>query len=171
MDKLEIVAASALEAKSMSQICRGSFGRYYPGFEDWYRSKVLPGIGSSRWLLKAVSNGRLAGICIVKDDGDEKKICSLRVDVHHRGQGVGSALVEASIKLLEERRPVMTVPQEVVQYMRPLLDKFDFEEMGKCSDFYRKGSSEFFFNGTPDFRKCAAGLCAEDRGLIAVAAE
>ena len=153
MDRLEIVTASAFEAKSMSRICIGNFGQYYPGFEDWYRSKVLPGIGSSRWLLKAVLNGKLVGICIVKNDGDEKKICSLRVDVHHRGQGVGSTLVKASIKLLEDCKPVMTVPQEAVQYMRPLLDKFDFEEMGEYTDFYRKGSSEFFFNGTPNFRK------------------
>lgn len=169
MGKLEIVTASALEVKCMSEICRGSFGKYYPDFEDWYHSKVLPGIGSSRWLLKAILNERLAGICIVKDDGIEKKICSLRVDVHHRGRGVGSALVEASIELLEERRPVITVPQEVVQHMRPLLAKFDFEETGKCPDFYRKGSSEFFFNGSPTFRKCASEHHIEDQKMIGAA--
>ena len=72
MERLKIVSVeSKTEVGRLHAICRGSFKRYYPGFDGWYRAKVLPGIGSSRWVLKAISGDRMAGICIVKDDGAE----------------------------------------------------------------------------------------------------
>ena len=150
MEKLRIASVDRLtEAEWLQEICGGSFKRYYPGFDDWYCSKVLPGIGSSRRVLKAVSGRRLAGICILKDDGDEKKICSLRVDVNHRRQGVGTALIAASIELLNDERPLITAPQEVMPSLAPLLKRFGFEATAECRGLYRKNASEFIFNGVP----------------------
>ncbi|MBT9760581.1 GNAT family N-acetyltransferase [Collinsella aerofaciens] len=84
----------------------------------------------------------------VKDDGAEKKICSLRVDANHRGRGVGTALIAASIELLDDERPLITVPQEVMPSLSPLLEKFGFEAMAEYRNLYREGASEFFYNGT-----------------------
>ena len=149
MERLKIVSVeSKTEVGRLHAICRGSFKRYYPGFDGWYRAKVHPGIGSSRWVLKAISGDRMAGICIVKDDGAEKKICSLRVDANHRGRGVGTALIVASIELLDDERPLITVPQEVMPSLSPLLEKFGFEAMAEYRNLYREGASEFFYNGT-----------------------
>lgn len=149
MERLKIVSVeNKTEVGRLHAICRGSFKRYYPGFDGWYRAKVLPGIGSSRWVLKAISGDRMAGICIVKDDGAEKKICSLRVDANHRGRGVGTAMIAASIELLDDERPLITVPQEVMPSLSPLLEKFGFEAMAEYRNLYREGASEFFYNGT-----------------------
>lgn len=172
MNQLQIVAVNDyIEAENLSTICRGSFGKYYPGFENWYRSRILPGIGFSRWLLKATINGKLVGISILKDDGVEKKICSLRVDINHRGQGIGSTLIKTSIDLLGENRPLITVPQEVVPVMSPILEKFRFEAMGCYPDFYRNGSSEFFYNGVPSHYDTTARAHSNNCGLITVPTE
>ena len=152
MGRVEIVSIdNPIEAEMLLAICRGSFRRYYPGFDEWYSSKVLPGIGFSRRVLKAISGGRIAGICIVKDDGLEKKICSLRVDVNHRRQGVGTALVAASIEVLDSRNPLITVPQEVMPALSPLLGKFGFKVAAEYRNLYRNGASEFFYNGPLEF--------------------
>lgn len=149
MGRLKIVSVeNPVEAEELLAICRGSFRRYYPDFDEWYRAKVLPGIGSSRWMLKAISGGKMAGVCIVKDDGLEKKICSLRVDANHRRQGVGTALIAASIEILNDLNPLITVPQEVMPSLSPLLDRFGFNATMEYHGLYRKGASEFFYNGS-----------------------
>ena len=144
MERLKIVSVeNKTEVGRLHAICRGSFKRYYPGFDGWYRAKVLPGIGSSRWVLKAISGDRMAGICIVKDDGAEKKICSLRVDANHRGRGVGTALIAASIELLDDERPLITVPQEVMRPYLPCLRNLGLRRWRSIGTFTGRVQASF----------------------------
>ncbi len=172
MSNLSIITVDSIsEAEDLLAIARGSFRRYYPNFDMWYRTKILPNLGSTRWILKATSQGKKAGLCIVKDDGIEKKICSLRVDIRHRGQGVGTALIESAIDLLGDEKPLITVPQEVMPSLSPLLSKFGFEKTAEYQGLYRDGVSEYFFNNEPDSHNHFAGvLINRGKGVKALAA-
>lgn len=136
------------EAKTMLQLCRGSFKIYYPQFDSWFLSKVIPGIGSTREILIASTlECPLVGICVLKNEGGEKKICSLRVDARHRGQGIASNLLKKSMELLEDDRPLITVPAEVMPTLSPLLSHANFELSGVYRGTYRFGVDEFVYNG------------------------
>lgn len=136
------------EARAMLQLCRGSFRAYYPKFDSWYLSKVVPGIGLTREILIASTEEcRLAGICILKSDGRESKICSLRVDARHRGQGVASSLIRRSMDLLEDDKPLITVPAEIVPELSPLLARANFELSCVYRSIYRAGIEEYSYNG------------------------
>lgn len=136
------------EAKAMLQLCRGSFRAYYPKFDSWYLSKVVPGIGLTREILiVSTEECRLAGICILKSDDSESKICSLRVDARHRGQGVASSLIRRSMDLLEDDKPLITVPAEIVPELSPLLARANFELACVYRSIYRAGIEEYSYNG------------------------
>lgn len=136
------------EAKTMLQLCRGSFRIYYPKFDSWFSSRVISGLGSTRKILIASTQEcPLVGICVLKNEEGEKKICSLRVDVRHRGQGVASSLLRKSVELLEDDKPLITVPAEVMPDLSPLLARMNFELSGVYRGAYRPDVDEFVYNG------------------------
>lgn len=87
---------------------------YYPGFDIWFDRTVLPSLGKGRAILLARINGELTGFCVLKRNPSERKICTLYVFEAFRNRGVGSALVEYSLGLLDERFPLVTVPEELL---------------------------------------------------------
>ena len=69
----------------------------------------------------------IAGICIIKNCEQEKKICSLRVFEPYRGQGVGTALVKHALDVLKDDYPLVTVPEESLTQYKPFFRKFKFQ--------------------------------------------
>src|SRR5437660_11437932 len=67
----------------------------YPGIDEWYRRRVLPGVGeNSRCLVVHRRGGKIVAVGIGKDDQIEQKICTVRVAPDYQGRGIGVRICE-----------------------------------------------------------------------------
>lgn len=124
------------------------FEAFYPGFELWFWGKVVPGLGVGRRRIIPVHAGELlAAIAILKRVPEERKICTLWVAPFARKLGLGSRLLRDSLTWLECDEPLITVCQERLHDLRPILRKFGFTLEEVSHSYYRPGRSEYVFNG------------------------
>ena len=129
----------------------------YPYFYNWYNGKVVnkKDNGSRNiYIATPVDNSNvIAGVLILKDTKEEKKICTLCVMEAYRGNGIGSSFVELAIEVLKTNKPMITVSESNRDLFSPLLLKYKFEEKKEYLGYYRNGSSEFSYNGyLPEYR-------------------
>lgn len=120
---------------------------FYPDFDEWFMRKVVPNLGVTREIFLAKIGKDIAGICIIKNCEQEKKICSLRVFEPYRGQGVGTALVKHALDVLKDDYPLVTVPEESLTQYKPFFRKFKFQLKDSYDGYYRLGKKEYAFNG------------------------
>ena len=68
--------------------------RNYPNFENWLEHKVLSGLynGNRSILLKCREN-KVAGVAILKNDIEEKKLCCLRIMPEFQNKGFKNLLM------------------------------------------------------------------------------
>src|SRR6266851_4783161 len=122
---------------------------FYPQFRPWFCGKVVAGLASgSRALLSVHAGSTLTAIAILKREPDERKICTFWVAPRARKLGVGTRLLHDSLTWLDCDRPLITVCQERVGELQPLLRKFDFTLEQVCDSSYRPGRLEYVFNGS-----------------------
>ncbi|MDQ7979047.1 GNAT family N-acetyltransferase [Paraburkholderia sp. SARCC-3016] len=120
----------------------------YPNFLHWYESKVVPGLlTGERKILLREAGGRLAGLAIVKDTEDEKKLCCLRVMPDFKGSGIGLKLFDESFELLKSDKPLLTIAEEQLPQFGKIFEHFGFEVGDKYQDIYRRNKAEYSYNG------------------------
>ena len=120
----------------------------YPDFHNWYFNKVIPGVLSGeRIIILKITNGHISGISILKKNGNEKKICTLRVTDNFQQKGIGSELLYQSCELLDTAKPLITVSSEKIKQFEKLFKSFDFK-LTKCYyDYYTRSKHELSYNG------------------------
>jgi GNAT superfamily N-acetyltransferase len=120
----------------------------YPGFQQWYWKKVVPGLldGSRRAFVE--DDGRITGIVIAKFTRSERKLCTVWVDSNQAGRGIGRALMEEAMAWLCTTHPLITVPEERVPEFNALFDRWRFSLNQVVPSLYRPGFQEYVFNGT-----------------------
>ncbi len=121
----------------------------YPDFYNWYHQKVYEGLkNGTRNILVArdEESQNIVGISILKNS-DEKKICTFRVVPEFQHKGIGSELMKKSIGILGTNSPLITVSEDRIMEFQKILEKFNFKEVGKYNDYYRKGRFEISYNG------------------------
>src|SRR5690348_4925580 len=122
--------------------------RFYPGFELWFWSKVVPGLGQGSLRIFQMYVGKsLAAISILKRVPGEHKICTLWVAPFARRLGLGTHVLRNSLTWLECDKPLITVCEERFHELQPLLRKFGFTLEEISNSHYRPGRSEYAFNG------------------------
>ncbi len=132
MAKSELIAVSAL----------------YPGFVQWYESKVEPGLLSGeRKILIRASGRRLAGLAVLKLT-QERKLCCLRVLPAFEGSGIGVRLFRDAFEILGTEHPLLSVSNERLPVFERIFDYFGFRVGAEYVDLYRQDSLEYSFNGT-----------------------
>lgn len=120
---------------------------YYPNFLQWYYLKVLPQIATGkRDVVLYTHYSDVCGIEILKN-GEEKKICTLKVNAEYQKRGIGKKLFETSFKILQTDNPIITVSDSKVFQFRRVLNDYKFQLTQVCRDKYIKGKSELVFNG------------------------
>ena len=133
----------------------------YPDFYNWYNEKVIMDLKAhknNRSILFAVSlvnvNGkiekRLTGIAIIKSNNKEKKICTFRVFPKYQKQGVGAALLKMCFFYLETERPLISISAKAVEAFSTFINKYKWTLCQILPDDYKKGFTEFVFNGFLD---------------------
>ena len=126
-----------------------SLNQYYPDIEYWYVNKVVPGLILGRdKLLIARDKDFIAGIALGKLDEDESKLRCVRVHPDHQNGGLGIRLIDGMLDLIEERKPGVTVSEEMFHlYSRPFIKRYGFELSDVTKGRYRRGKLEYGFNG------------------------
>lgn len=121
---------------------------FYPSFAHWYDQKVVQGLRQGhRTLVLRYIDGRLGGIAITKDDGQEKKLCCLRVLPHWNGSGLGLRLFDDSFEVLATEKPLLSVSDEQLLKFHRIFTHFGFVHGERYDDLYRVGCVEHSYNG------------------------
>lgn len=136
---------------ALAKVMLKELDAYYPGFDDWYVNRCMPGIMTGNdTLVVARDKHDVVGIALGKT-GEEKKLRCVRVLPQYRNRGVGLHLIERTLRLLDADRPLCTVSEEMMhQFSRPFINMFGFNLSSVEKGMYRRGKLEYIFNGRND---------------------
>ena len=117
----------------------------YPNLSKWYEEVFVPGlIRRERSCLLAIENRELIGCVLLKKNAEEKKISTLFVRPDYRKKGIGKTLLSMALNDLRTGAS-LSVSEENLSCMKPLLQEFNFSLSEVKEGFYRKGKKEYFF--------------------------
>lgn len=126
---------------------------FYSDIKEWYEKVMLEIEQNNKRrelflaLISKEENLHLAGILILKNTENEKKICTIRVLKNFRNKGIGTKLFEKSFEYLGTKTPLITLPEECYKKeFKFLLEKYNFKMTNKVVGAYRKNKIEYFFN-------------------------
>lgn len=123
----------------------------YPDFNSWYWNKIIPKVSNSNTGTKIIITekyGDLVGASIIKKDGNERKLCALRVIEKYQSRGIGLHLIDRSLKELDCSKPLCSVSQSMInEYSRIFINKYDFNLTYVYKGIYNRGMLEYEFNG------------------------
>jgi GNAT superfamily N-acetyltransferase len=121
--------------------------RDYPGIEKWFLKKVAPGMrAGSRFILPVHRYGKIVAVGIAKNDGLEKKICTVRVAPTYEGRGLGVRVFDGLLRWLNTDRPSLTVSERNLSKYSRLFDYYGFMETSATRGVYLPHSLEHGFN-------------------------
>ena len=99
----------------------------YPNYKEWFFTRQLPETLHSdrRNILFVKDKDEIIGVANLLNDENEKKICSLYVKSDYQRQGIGSMLVEESMKWLNTKWPIISLTKERYNIYKPLIEKYN----------------------------------------------
>lgn len=119
----------------------------YPNFNDWLQYKFYQSSHESqRKIIIAHNDTALLGVALLKKSHDENKICTLYTSPFYQGQGIGSQLVDLSLQYFDSPDVLITVAQEKLIELAPILKSKGFVCTASIKGMYRPESTELFFN-------------------------
>ena len=120
----------------------------YPEFNKWWSNKVIPGLlNGTRSLILEIRDGKLAGVAVLKDDGLEKKICTVKVQTPYNATGIGYHLFEKSMRILDCDQPLLSVSADRILEFTRIFQKFGYEFIHAYNGLYIPQKKELAFNG------------------------
>lgn len=124
----------------------------YPKYKEWYFTKQLPAIAKEERNILFVRNPEnpkeIISMACLKKDEFEQKICTLYVSDNHRGLGIGTSIIEESIKWLKTAKPFITLADYKLEMFKPIIKKYNWKLTEIVSGLYNDSSKELCFNGT-----------------------
>lgn len=129
-------------------ILLGESLEWYPDILNWYFNIFVPEfIDGTRNILICHIDNKVAGIALLKNDFNEKKICTFRVKYDYRSNGIGKTLFKKCLEILDTDKPVFTIPAERLCYFSDILKYYSFRLEQVVQNYYRDNSKEYVFNG------------------------
>lgn len=136
----------------------------YPEYLTWFLEKHVPGIYSgTRDTIIAVDNNKLIGVSNIKFK--ENKLCTLYFDPKYRKQRLGLSLVDKSIDLIGNSKPLITMPSSYVPQFKNIIKRYDWQLTDCIKDCYQENTNELIFNG--ELAKSNDNLTNEERITLA----
>jgi len=81
----------------------------YPDFRNWLEKKVFTGLyDGTRSILLEWRDGKIAGLAILKNEIEEKKLCCLRIMPEFQNKGIGIKLFQRSFAELGTEKPLLS---------------------------------------------------------------
>lgn len=135
---------------AISQDCDFLRSRY-PLFDEWFVTKVLPGIFTGERTLLIEKRGSLAvAFLILKHTDTEKKLCTLRVRPNFENKGLGIRLFETAFQLLGTEHPLLSVSEPIAPKFERIFKHFGFVQEAVYQGKYIPMVDEFAYNGLLD---------------------
>ena len=133
----------------------------YPGFEDWYLTRVVPGLrNQTRQLVCIERDGRLIGVGIGKKDETESKICTVRIAESHFGRGLGLRVFDALLDWLGTDRPHLTVSESKLPAFERIFEYYKFQMTSAYPGLYVRDAIELAYNEAESSSTAASKLSA-----------
>ncbi len=119
----------------------------YPGIENWFVRKVIPGLrANTRRLVRVDRYGKIAALGIAKNERGEKKICTVRVSREFAGRGMGVRIFGELMTWLGTDRPLATVSDIRLNDFQRIFDHYGYRLTSVSSGLYVPGRVEYLFN-------------------------
>lgn len=119
----------------------------YPEYTKWFLEKHIPGIYlGTRDTIIAVHNNKIVGVSNIKRD-KENKLCTVYFDPKYRRQKLGIELVDKSIELIGDSKPLITMPSSYLPQFKNIIKRYDWELTDCIDGCYEENTSELVFNG------------------------
>ena len=115
----------------------------------WLEQTYFPGLrlGNRGYVFAEDTDLlHLSGCSLLKNGPDEKKLCCLFVDPNYRKMGIASKLIENTFQVLETDKPVMTVSEQNLSQLLPLIKLYGFELTNVRTGAYKAGVKEYYYN-------------------------
>lgn len=123
----------------------------YPKHKEWYFAKQLPAILTNERNILFVRNpenpDEIISMACLKHDEEEQKICTLYVSNKCRGLGIGTLIVEESMRWLDTKKPLITLADYKLDMFKPIISKYGWELTEIVNGLYNDRSQELCFNG------------------------
>jgi hypothetical protein len=136
----------------------------YPEYTKWFLEKHIPGIYlGTRDTIIAVHNNRIVGVSNIKRD-KENKLCTVYFDPKYRKQKLGITLVDKSIELIGDSKPLITMPSSYLPQFKNIIKRYDWQLTDCIDNCYKEKTSELVFNG--EISQGNKSLTNEERILL-----
>lgn len=123
----------------------------YPKHKEWYFKKQLPGIITGERDILFVRNpdnsNEIISVACLKRTCEERKFCMLYVCEKYRHQGIGTKIIEESMKWLGTTKPLITFADYKLEMFKPIIKKYDWQLVEVVEGMYNNHSKELCFNG------------------------
>lgn len=121
----------------------------YPQHKEWFFLKHLPGVikGTRDILFVQNDESEIIAIACLKNEDDEKKICTLYVKEEYRNKGIGTALIEKSMDYLQTDQPFLTITEASLNSFVPMINKYGWKLTEIVDGVYNPSSKEYCYNG------------------------
>lgn len=117
----------------------------YPNFDAWLAFKFFRGLKSDgRKVAVAHDGDQILGAALLKTQ-EENKICTFYVLPEFRDLKIGSNLMSFALSTFGSESVSITVSDERLDELSPLLKSKGFELTSSHKDLYRTNISEHFF--------------------------
>lgn len=122
----------------------------YPKHKSWYFEKHLPELinGTKREILYIEDQEQIIAIACLKKDEEEKKICTLYISDSYRDQGLGTTIIEESMRWLETTKPLITIADYKLGMFTPIINKYDWQLTEVVAGMYNDRHQELCYNGS-----------------------
>jgi len=121
----------------------------YPDFEPWLYNKAIPSLSTKEGVIViAKQRDEIVGLAMGKNSPTEKKIRCIRVLPRYQSDGVGTELIERMMKELDDDKPLVTVPHDMIHsYSRIFINHFRYALTWVEKGLYKENRLEYIFNG------------------------
>lgn len=136
----------------------------YPEYTKWFLEKHIPGIYlGTRDTIIAVHNNKIIGVSNIKRD-EENKLCTVYFDPKYRKQRLGITLVDKSIELIGDSKPLITMPSSYLPQFKNIIKRYDWQLTDCIDGCYEENTSELVFNG--EIAQANKDLSNEERIIL-----
>ena len=119
----------------------------YPEYTEWFIKKHIQGIYlGKRDTIIAVHNNKIVGVSNIKRD-KENKLCTVYFEPKYRRQKLGLTLVDKSIELIGDSKPLITMPSSYIPQFKNIIKRYDWQLTDCIDNCYLENTSELVFNG------------------------
>lgn len=128
--------------------CTDFINNNYPMHKRWFFEKLIPNIGNKTREVLFITNleNNIVALSALKNEENEKKICTLFVVENFQGLGLGSKLIESSMNFLGTTKPLITFSEDKLHMFKKFINKYQWELYEKVN-IYGNKYLELCYNG------------------------